>query len=95
MAYQWTDWITHVPGQQLWVGAYALCEFVGACPTRKGALPYVPYQVEGLITSEHLNHPVWRMTDVNGTHCKLLRYKLRSVVDDQTAEQRNELTEVV
>lgn len=76
--YQWTDWITHVPGQQFVVGTYGLFEFIGSAPVRKGTKPYVPYQVEGQITAAQRNHPCWFMTDNDGSHCRVIRYKLRS-----------------
>lgn len=76
--YQWTDWITHIPGQELPAGAYGIFEFCGDDPARFGTKPGVPYEVEGAITPALRGHPCWRMTNDSGSHCRLIRYKLRS-----------------
>jgi hypothetical protein len=77
MKYQWTDWITHVPGQQLPVGTYGIWEQVG----RSG----VPHQTEAMITAAQKNHPTWFATDRFGKAKMLTRYKLRSIaLEDET-----------
>lgn len=84
--YQWTDWITHVPGQQLPIGTYGLWEQVG----RSG----IPQQTEASITAAQKNHPTWFETGPNGKAKMLTRYKLRSIAleDEQTAERDLELS---
>lgn len=82
MKYQWTDWITHVPGQQLLCGTYVLVEFVGDRPARPGTKPGVPFYAEGVITADHKNHPCWSMTGTSGIAVRIVRYKLRSEVSE-------------
>jgi hypothetical protein len=84
MKYQWTDWITHVPGQELLPGTYGLFEFQGKTRNRGR-----PYTKEGLITAEHRGHPVWRATKPGERIGKeswsvLRRYKLRSIAAEET-----------
>lgn len=86
MKYQWTDWITHVPGQELLPGTYALCEFVGA--RRRGGKPFLD---EGMIRTEMKGHPCWRMTDPHGVAVQLLRYKLRSIAEENEVVSEREL----
>jgi hypothetical protein len=83
MKYQWTDWITHVPGQQLPIGTYGIWEQVG----RSG----IPFQTEAMITAEQKNHPTWSMTDRYGIALQLLRYKLRSIADENEVVSEREL----
>jgi len=83
MKYQWTDWITHVPGQQLPVGTYGIWEQVG----RSG----VPFQTEAMITAKQKNHPSWFMTDQFGKAKMLLRYKLRSIAEENEVVSEREL----
>ena len=87
--YQWTDWITHVPGQRLPAGSHGLFEFHGA--RRNGG---VPYAEEGTVTPEMKSHGCWFETDINGRYCVLVRYKLRSIAleDEQSAERELELS---
>lgn len=74
MKYQWTDWITHVPGQQLPIGTYGIWEQMG----RDGR----PFETEAVLTAEQRNHPTWFATNPYG-HAKMLtRYKLRSIADE-------------
>jgi hypothetical protein len=81
--YQWTDWITHVPGQEMPVGTYGIWEQQGN-RLHGGE----PFQLERMITAAQKGHPVWRMTDGDGYACRLLRYKLRSIAaEDETVEQ--------
>lgn len=82
MKYQWTDWIEHVPGQELPVGTYGLWEFHGGF-TNGG----VPFAKEGALTAKHKGHGCWYATDLYGTHCVIRRYKLRSIADE-TVEKR-------
>ena len=51
--YEWTDWITHIPGQELPAGLWGQFEFLGRYAN--GGKPYVQ---EGLITKEHRGHGV-------------------------------------
>lgn len=89
MKYQWTGWITHVPGQELPSGTYALFEFCGANPYRDGTSPFVPFQVEGMVTKDMRGCPAWKMVDDHGPgYCRIIRYKLRSAA----AEEENETT---
>lgn len=76
--YQWTDWITHVPGQELPNGTYGIFEFHG----RLGSTVQ-RYTVEGEITAEHKGHGSWHATVPGvGLYAVLERYKLRSVADE-------------
>lgn len=87
MKYQWTDWITHVPGQQLPVGTYGIWEFLGT--TRNAGLPY---EVEATITAKQRGHPVWWCDNPNERKwCQLLRYKLRSVAEEAEVSAEREL----
>jgi hypothetical protein len=86
MKYQWTDWITHVPGQELLIGTYALFEFQG---TTKNAGQ--PYEKEGAVTAAHNGHPCWRLSEPNGRWCRINRYKLRSIAIEETAERELEV----
>ena len=88
--YQWTDWITHVPGQEMPAGTYGLWEFHGRvdgviCLTEK----------EGMISSAHKGHGCWHATVPGVGRCMVLtRYKLRSIAleDEQSAERELELS---
>lgn len=78
--YDWTDWITHVPGQELPAGFYGRFEFQGS--TRNGGLPYVK---EGGITPAMKGNLVWRATYPGEFNvCLLRRYQLR--IDLEEAE---------
>lgn len=81
--YQWTDWITHVPGQQLPVGTYGLWEQVGPS--------LVPHQTEALLTTAQKDHPTWFAADPYGCAKMLTRYKLRSIALEDEATQEREL----
>jgi hypothetical protein len=80
--YEWTDWITHVPGQRPLVGLYIRAECHGKyCRGGK------PYTTEGIVTSGHLKNPCWAMADIDGIAVKVLRYKIRVQSEDQEAKQ--------
>lgn len=89
--YIWTDWIKHTPGHELPSGLWCLFEFIGADPDRPGTEPYVPYQMEGVVTPDMRRHPTWHMTGDTGTHCRLVRYKIRVEAYEQEQEQEAEL----
>lgn len=87
MKYQWTDWITHVPGQELVPGTFGLFEFVGKY--RNGG---VPYQKEGMITSKHRGHGSWHVTCPGERRAAMLtRYKLRSIAEENEVVSEREL----
>lgn len=77
MKYQWTDWITHVPGQEMPAGTHGIWEVYG---TR--SYGGVPKQWEATITSAFKGHPCWYATDPSGPACVLTRYKLRSIAEE-------------
>jgi len=83
MKYQWTDWITHVPGQQMPVGTYGIWEQVG----RSGR----PFETEAMITASQRNHATWFATHPNGGCLQLLRYKLRSIAEEREVEAERHL----
>jgi hypothetical protein len=86
MKYQWTDWITHVPGQEMPAGTYGLWEFHGR---RNGKLKI--YATEGLITAAQNGHGCWYATvPGKGGYCVLTRYKLRSIAQEIEAEATRE-----
>lgn len=90
MKYQWTDWIEHIPGQELVNGTYAIFEFQGA--HRNGGLPY---QKEGAVTPSMKGHGTWHATSPGANeYAMLLQYKLRSVSEeiDDTTEQNVDRT---
>ncbi|MEO1408174.1 MAG: hypothetical protein AAFV54_17070 [Pseudomonadota bacterium] len=91
MAYEWTDWIDHVPGQRLLPGAYAEFEFVGSNPARSGTEPHVPYTVEGAVTHAMMAHPCWQMADTRGSHCMITRYRLRIEAERKAINHEREL----
>ena len=87
MKYQWTDWITHVPGQELLPGTYGLFEFHGL--NRNGGEPYA---VEGAITSAHRKHGSWYATTPGENEwCMIIRYKLRSIAEESEQSAEREL----
>lgn len=84
--YQWTDWITHVPGQEMPAGTYGLWEFRGRL---HGTVQ--TYEAEGMITAAHRGHGTWYATIPGfGLYATLTRYKLRSVADETEADVANE-----
>lgn len=83
MKYQWTDWITHVPGQQLPVGTHGIWEFVG----RDG----VASEKEGTLNSSHRNHPCWFADNPYGMAKMITRYKLRSIAEENEVVSEREL----
>lgn len=87
MKYQWTDWITHIPGQELPNGAYALFEFHGRW--RNGG---EPYQSEGIVTPKMRGHRSWYATHSGERgYAMIRRYKLRSVAEENVMERKREL----
>lgn len=81
MRYDWTDWITHVPGQELPAGMYGMFEFHGL--RRNCGIPYI---TEGVITPQMRGHKTWHATSPGERgHAMLLRYKLRVVCETATA----------
>jgi hypothetical protein len=86
MKYQWTDWIEHVPGQELLPGTHGIFECVGR---RNGG---VPYRQEYTVTTKERGHPCWHLDNPNGSHVMILRYKLRSIAEEQTAESELEVS---
>lgn len=80
--YEWTDWITHIPGQELLAGMYVRCEFLGY--TRNGGKPYTR---EGLVDQKHRGHGVWYERNPYGKYVMLLRYKIRIESDEQEVPQ--------
>lgn len=85
--YEWTDWITHVPGQRLPNGTYGLFEFVG-----KYRDSGKPIEREGVITPARRDCPLWDVTNANDPGwCMLTRYKLRTEFDEVAVEREWEL----
>jgi hypothetical protein len=87
MKYQWTDWITHVPGQRLPIGTHGLFEE----KNRHGNLS----QREGTIRRSTFEAANWDMADEFGTHTMITRYKLRSIAEEaeQVSERELDLVE--
>lgn len=82
MKYEWTDWITHVPGQQLPVGLYVLFEF--HCYSRNCGQPYTK---EGFVTAEMRSHASWyAKSPADQFACMIRRYKLRIIADEQSQQ---------
>jgi hypothetical protein len=77
MKYQWTDWITHVPGQVLPPGIHVLCEF--QCLSKNNGRPYTR---AGLITPIMRGWP-GKVTKPTKRRCMLRRYKLRSIATEE------------
>lgn len=83
MKYQWTDWITHVPGQRLPIGTHGLFEE----RDRYGNI----YVRAGTVRKSTFEAANWDMTDEFGTHRMITRYKLRSVAAEHENEVEREL----
>ncbi|CAA2139543.1 hypothetical protein [Hyphomicrobium sp. ghe19] len=79
--YAWTDWIQHIPGQELLPGTYVLMEFVN----RERNV----WTKEGQIDASHKGHPCWRMRTPNGPAVMITRYKIR-LDADLTEEEADE-----
>lgn len=86
MKYQWTDWITHVPGQRLLPGMHVLVEEIGHIGTHG-----TPQTVEGRLDAKSANASNWDMTDEFGSHTMILRYKLRSIAEENEVVSEREL----
>ena len=86
MTYEWTDWIEHVPGQELPVGFYVLCEFVGY--SRNGG---EPYEKEGPITAECKGHPSWYAKTPFEKGVMIKRYKIRVEREEVDIAREQEL----
>lgn len=79
--YEWTDWITHVPGQELPAGMYGIFEFLGS-RTNGG----VPWTNEGQITHAMRGHGAWKADNPHGKYAMMLRYKLRFLSEEAEHE---------
>lgn len=83
MKYQWTDWITHVPGQEMPVGTYGIWEQLD----KHGRVT----QTEAAISTAQVGHPTWRMANPFGEAKQLTRFKLRSIAAEHEDEVERKL----
>lgn len=66
--YVWTDWITHVPGQELIAGMYVRVEYLDRNLSTSTA--------EGRLNAGSKGHGCWHARTPHGKYLMITRYKL-------------------
>lgn len=77
---KWTDWIAHVPGQEVPAGFEIRVEFLDRKDRRN--------ILQGVTGPTTKKHPCWYATDQYGIAKMITRYKLRVIEDEATDDAR-------